>query len=460
MAEANGIRELPKQGIQSILEGYSVDDSERSLPQVPNETLGLSSVSQTLSSSFNRLQRGITNRIGKHTSQPQHQAPMEIDAEQLSPTSLRTHLTAYQSNVRTLHTQNDRNAELLGRLEAAVTEKDAEISRLCNEEMEKDLRLQAQHHVFQAQLSAEQMAREQVTNTLELMCQELESLKEAQSSPNPMDISLTDNADLNRERDKAEQEKRKLAEELERTKTEYEQALASKSHEVSLEIERIKKHMEEQMRKERVEATKTSKHQLQSIMSELCAFKEKHEKDTKERKVDEKNLLENIKASIDPILKSDYKTNDHIGVGARLKHLQEEVTNYLPPTVNKKWGAAITTDDTFGDLTLGGYRDAKHVHFASTPIRPEISNINLTTPPHVPKEATIAELVLHNTMQMLASEFKRTREPKIQKFRGGTSSGTLLVFKSWMQDIECAIKDRNLNNDEALQLIKFLPRGH
>ena len=55
MAEANGIPELPKQGVQSILEGYSVNDSDRSLPQVPNETLGLSSVSQTLSSSFNRL---------------------------------------------------------------------------------------------------------------------------------------------------------------------------------------------------------------------------------------------------------------------------------------------------------------------------------------------------------------------------------------------------------------------
>ena len=67
MAEANGIRKLPKQDVQSILESYSVDDSERSLPQVPNETLGLSTVSQTLSSSFNRLRRGITNRIGKHT---------------------------------------------------------------------------------------------------------------------------------------------------------------------------------------------------------------------------------------------------------------------------------------------------------------------------------------------------------------------------------------------------------
>ena len=71
-------------------------------------------------------------------------------------------------------------------------------------------------------------------------------------------------------------------------------------------------------------------------MSELCALKEKHENDSKERKVDEKTLLESIKASIDPILKSDYKTSGHVGVGAQLKHLQEEVTNYLPPTVNKK----------------------------------------------------------------------------------------------------------------------------
>ena len=99
------------------------------------------------------------------------------------------------------------------------------------------------------------------------------------------------------------------------------------------------------------------------------------------------------------------------------------------------------------------------MHFASTPIRLEISNINLTTPPRAHKEETIAESVLHNTMQTLASEFKRTREPKIQKFRGGTSSSTLLVFKSWMQDIECAIKDRNLNNEEALQLIKEFSEG-
>ena len=96
--------------------------------------------------------------------------------------------------------------------------------------------------------------------------------------------------------------------------------------------------MEEQMRKERAEATRTSEHQLQSIMSELRSLKDKHGKNTKARKVEEKPLLENIKASIDPVLKLGHKTSDQISVGARLKHLQEEVTNYLPPTVNKKTG--------------------------------------------------------------------------------------------------------------------------
>ena len=58
------------------------------------------------------------------------------------------------------------------------------------------------------------------------------------------------------------------------------------------------------MCKERAEATRTSEHQLQSIMSELRALKDKHEKDTKERKVEEKTLLENIK--------SQYRSNTKI----------------------------------------------------------------------------------------------------------------------------------------------------
>ena len=32
-------------------------------------------------------------------------------------------------------------------------------------------------------------------------------------------------------------------------------------------------------------------------------------------------------------------------------------------------------------------------------------------------------------------------------------------FKSWMQDIECTIKDRNLSTDEAIQLVKEFSEG-
>ena len=215
-----------------------------------------------------------------------------------------------------------------------------------------------------------------------------------------MEVSLTDtNNELAHEHDKAEEEKCKLADALEKAKIEHEQALANRNCEISLEIERIKKHMDDQMHKEREQAAKTSEQHLQSIMSELHTLKVKQDRDTNKRKVGEKTLLDNIKASIDPILKSHYKSGEQIGIGARLKHLQDEVTNYLLPTVNKKWGLAISTDDTFGDITLGGYCDGRHMHFASTPVKPEVSNINLATPPHTPKNETMAEsMFLQNTI--------------------------------------------------------------
>ena len=38
---------------------------------------------------------------------------MEVDAEKLSPTSLRTHLAAHQNTVKDLHDQNEHNVQLL-----------------------------------------------------------------------------------------------------------------------------------------------------------------------------------------------------------------------------------------------------------------------------------------------------------------------------------------------------------
>ena len=134
MAESQqGIRALRTGDVQSILEGESENDSQRSLPQVPNETIdatGLFGIRQNLSSSFSHFRRGLANAIGRQPAQPQNPVSMDVDANQLSPTSLRTQLSAYQATVRDLHEQNNHNAELVGHLETMVTDKEAEISRL------------------------------------------------------------------------------------------------------------------------------------------------------------------------------------------------------------------------------------------------------------------------------------------------------------------------------------------
>ena len=97
---AQGIHNLATEGVQSILDGESYNDSQHSLPQVPDATIdgtGLSSVRQNLSSSFNRLCRGITNYIGRGINPSQNPTDMEVDTDQLSPTSLRTQLVTYQN---------------------------------------------------------------------------------------------------------------------------------------------------------------------------------------------------------------------------------------------------------------------------------------------------------------------------------------------------------------------------
>ena len=83
MAESiQGIRALPMGDIQSILEGESENDSQRSLPQVPDATIdatGLSSMRQNLSLSFSPLRKGIVAHIGRNTNQTnQPQNPVDI----------------------------------------------------------------------------------------------------------------------------------------------------------------------------------------------------------------------------------------------------------------------------------------------------------------------------------------------------------------------------------------------
>ena len=83
----------------------------------------------------------------------------------------------------------------------------------------------------------------------------------------------------------------------------------------------------------------------------------------------------------------------------------------------------------------------------------DVSHIpNLTNVPH--DAAAIAAEVSAAAAAQASKEFRRMRDPKITKFKGGYSADAELTFRSWHADIITHIQDRELDNKAAIQLIK------
>ena len=59
-----------------------------------------------------------------------------------------------------------------------------------------------------------------------------------------------------------------------------------------------------------------------------------------------------------------------------------------------------------------------------------------------------------HSLQLAAEEFRKICKPKIQKLKGRYSTNAMLVFNSWLKDIEMCVRERKLTNMEAIQLIK------
>ena len=58
------------------------------------------------------------------------------------------------------------------------------------------------------------------------------------------------------------------------------------------------------------------------------------------------------------------------------------------------------------------------------------------------------------SLQAAATEFKKLREPKVAKFKGGYSSDASLVYQSWLKDIWVYTIEHHLSQQEAIQLVK------
>ena len=59
-----------------------------------------------------------------------------------------------------------------------------------------------------------------------------------------------------------------------------------------------------------------------------------------------------------------------------------------------------------------------------------------------------------HSLRLVAEEFRKIREPKISKLKGGYSANAMLVFNFWLKDIKMCIQEGRLSNMEAVQLIK------
>ena len=71
-----------------------------------------------------------------------------------------------------------------------------------------------------------------------------------------------------------------------------------------------------------------------------------------------------------------------------------------------------------------------------------------------PEVRDLYEEGFSQSLQAAATEFKKLREPKMAKFKGGYSSDASLVFQSWLKDIWVYTIEHRLSQQEAIQLVK------
>ena len=180
-----------------------------------------------------------------------------------------------------------------------------------------------------------------------------------------------------------------------------------------------------------------------------------------------------------------------------MSQLRCDVVDFLPGTVNTRKGAALKTGqvpdldgppfikrDTFEDIFAHAEvptTSQRWVQFAdmatSTPVISErpmeclvewtpgigASQVPLSNPdPFIclkPQKDLFEEGFSHS-LQAVTTEFRKLREPKVAKLKGGYSSDASLVFQLWLKDIWVYAWECCLSQQEAIQLVKDYTSEH
>ena len=82
----------------------------------------------------------------------------------------------------------------------------------------------------------------------------------------------------------------------------------------------------------------------------------------------------------------------------------------------------------------------------AAPLAAETTRVSQTAP--------TGSLGDQSTLINLASKFKKMREPKIQKLKGGNTSSAQLFITGWIKEVRVVIRDHTLSDHEGVQLIR------
>ena len=305
-----------------------------------------------------------------------------------------------------------------------------------------------------------------------------------------------------------DQRQKQLETELATLRAEKEAAIQEKQDH-TINQERLAENIRRNLEQEYVDKEQNYLRQLkQELKTKTITIRDqcKMEFDQELKKLKEEWNQERLKtneqhnAQISMVLKEIDALKEHsrtqqkaeVEAGDKIPELKTTAFDFVPGTVNTKRGGAINLHEE--TILWSKNEDAppipprKHVHFTSTPRHPVQANLfdsdddnPITGHPgnpfvsnpgnsftqqqvrsNVPAQTTVdtdATTIIGNTMSAVASEFKKMREPKLAKPKGGVTSGASLFFNSWVKDVRSVIQERTMSNTESLQLVKDYTEG-
>ena len=305
-----------------------------------------------------------------------------------------------------------------------------------------------------------------------------------------------------------DQRQKQLETELATLRAEKEAAIQEKQDH-TINQERLAENIRRNLEQEYVDKEQNYLRQLkQELKTKTITIRDqcKMEFDQELKKLKEEWNQERLKtneqhnAQISMVLKEIDALKEHsrtqqkaeVEAGDKIPELKTTAFDFVPGTVNTKRGGAVNLHEE--TILWSKNEDAppipprKHVHFTSTPRHPVQANLfdsdddnPITGHPgnpfvsnpgnpftqqqvrgNVPAQTTVdtdATTIIGNTMSAIASEFKKMREPKLAKLKGGVTSGASLFFNSWVKDVTSVIQERAMSNTESLQLVKDYTEG-